>query len=434
MNGKADTSHAPSVSPQYVLGLLFFINLLNFYDRQILAVVTEPIRLEWQLSDAQLGWMSTAFTLLYAVVGLPLGTLADRVSRTKLLGVGVALWSAFTALTGMASGYWTMFAARMGVGIGEASCSPAANSLIGEHFPSERRSRAISVFMLGLPVGIMLSSVLSGFIAREYGWRMAFLLATVPGLLLAVLISRVKDHRLTAATIKSNAPMSAYAELWRIPALKWIVVSGALHNFVTYAVSAFLPAYLMRYHGASITDAGLIGGAMLGAAGAVSLVITGVVADRVRRHGAHARLYVGSVAMLVSAPLFFAALLVPAGDTTTFAAMIAVGWMLFYAYYVTVYPAIHDVVRAEMRGSAMAMYFFWMYLLGGAFGTAAVGTLSDYFARRAMIVQNSDVITESARALGLRSAFFVAPVLAIVLAAVLLIAASKVRSQLNERS
>ena len=137
-----------SHSTRYVLALLFLINLLNFYDRQILAVVTEPIRLEWNLSDTQIGWMGTAFTLLYAAIGLPLGRLADTSSRPRVLAIGVGIWSAFTALTGMAWGYWSMFLARMGVGVGEASCSPASNSLIADLFPADRRARAIGTFML----------------------------------------------------------------------------------------------------------------------------------------------------------------------------------------------------------------------------------------------------------------------------------------------
>jgi MFS family permease len=407
-----------------ILALLFLVNLLNFYDRQILAFVTEPVRLEWNLSDTQIGWIGTAFTLVYAAIGLPLGRLADRLSRTRLLAASVAVWSLFTAASGAAWGYWSMFAARMGVGIGEAGCSPAANSLIGDLYPPERRARAIGLFMLGLPIGILLSSVLSGLIARSFGWRMAFLAATVPGLLLAIVIVRIPD----SARITSVKPSAArtpaswtepYRELWRIPTLRWLVISGALHNFNAYAVNAFLPAYLMRYHGLSLAQASIGGGLTLGAVGVVSLLLGGTLADRARRRSVNARLLFGASSALLAAPLMLAALLLPRGEALPFIALMGIAWMLFYVYYVTTYPSIHDVVRPELRGTAMAVYFFWMYVLGGAFGTAILGMLSDRFARRAMSLEGASTITETARATGLHDAFLVAPAMTFLLGVVL---------------
>lgn len=409
----------------YVLVLLFLINLLNFYDRQIIGVLTEPIRIEWSLSDTQLGWIGTAFTLFYAAVGLPLGRLADTTSRTRLLSAGVAVWSAFTALSGMAWGYWSMFFARMGVGFGEASCSPASNSLIGDMFPPQRRARAIGVFMLGLPIGILLSSVLSGLIARAYGWRVAFIVATIPGLVLAVLVARVADPRMARASASPvssahrGSVMAPFIELWRIPTLRWIVISGALHNFNAYAVNAFLPAFLMRYHGLTLAQASVTAGITLGGVGVVSLILGGMLADRVRARGAQARLHLGAAAFVVSTPCLYAALTLPRGAMLPFVLLMGTGWMLFYLYYVTVYPAIHDVVPPSLRGTAMAVYFFWMYVLGGAFGTSMLGVLSDRFARRAMAAEGATTMTESARAAGLHDAFLIVPLLSLLLAVVL---------------
>ena len=135
----------------YALAVLFVINALNFFDRQIIGAVGEPIRKEFGLNDASLGALNTAFTLLYAFVGLPLGKLADKYSRKKILGVGVLVWSVMTAASGIARSFWQIFALRLGVGVGEATCAPAASSLIGDYFPSDRRAKAMSVFMLGLP-------------------------------------------------------------------------------------------------------------------------------------------------------------------------------------------------------------------------------------------------------------------------------------------
>ncbi len=173
--------------PAWTLFVLFLLNALNFFDRSILGAIVEPLRREWSLSDAQVGWIGTAFTLLYAVVGLPLGRLADRAVRTRLLGAGALLWSAMTALSGLATSFASLFASRLGVGVGEAVCAPAAASLIGDLFPSERRGRATAVFMLGLPIGLGLSYAVGGAVAQAWGWRAAFFVAGLPGLAVAAL-------------------------------------------------------------------------------------------------------------------------------------------------------------------------------------------------------------------------------------------------------
>src|SRR5687768_15379504 len=145
---------------------------MNFFDRQILGAVGEQIRREWGLGDTALGLLGTAFTLLYAFVGVPFGRLADTWSRKWLLSAGCAVWSVLTAISGMAQNSWQLFVARLGVGVGEASCAPAANALIGDLYPPKQRARALSVFMLGLPVGMFLSFLISGNVAHKYGWRM----------------------------------------------------------------------------------------------------------------------------------------------------------------------------------------------------------------------------------------------------------------------
>jgi len=171
----------------FALWLLFAVNTMNFFDRQILAAITEPIRKEWGLSDTQLGVLGTAFTLLYAMIGVPLGRLADVWKRKWLLAIGVAFWSALTYTSGLCRGFWTLFAARLGVGVGETACAPTSSSLIGDLYGPHERGRALSVFMLGLPVGLALSYIVSGTIAQHYGWRAAFFIAGVPGLVLAAL-------------------------------------------------------------------------------------------------------------------------------------------------------------------------------------------------------------------------------------------------------
>jgi len=219
----------------FPLLVLFGINALNFYDRQIPAAIMEPLRKEWRLNDSTMGWLSTAFTLFYAAVGVPLGRLADSWTRTRLLGIGVGVWSLLTAASGLTWNYWSLFVTRLGVGVGEATCAPAANSVIGDLYPPAQRARALSLFMLGLPIGLLLSFWLSGRLAHAYGWRSAFFLPLVPGLILAALSMTIREPQRGAAEMIKNGSRcregSPYALIFGLPTMVWIIASGALHNF-----------------------------------------------------------------------------------------------------------------------------------------------------------------------------------------------------------
>ena len=241
----------------YALIVLFGINALNFYDRLIIAAVGEPIRKEFGLSDASLGALSTAFVLLYAIVGVPFGRLADKAPRKLILSAGVFVWSMLTAASGLAQNFTQMFALRLGVGVGEASCAPASASLIGDLYPSEKRGKAISIFMLGLPVGIALSFAVSGTMAKAYGWRSAFLVAGIPGILFAIAALLIREP-VRGASDPSIVDDQArpYSRILSSPTMRWLIVSGILHNFSLYAVSSFLTPYLMRYHVLDVRDAG----------------------------------------------------------------------------------------------------------------------------------------------------------------------------------
>lgn len=417
----------------FALAVLFGINTINFFDRQILAAVNEPIRQQWNLGDGAMGLIATAFTLIYAAVGVPLGRWADRGSRTRILGLGVAFWSVFTAASGMAWSYGSLFAARIGVGVGEASCAPAANSLLGDLFPPNQRARAISIFMLGLPVGIFLCFWLSGlivevavpYVGRENAWKTPFFVATAPGLVLAGLAWRIREPRRGATETgetgagRAQPGVSPWRRLLSIPTLWWIILSGALHNFNGYAVNAFLPAYLGRYHGLGLRQANTITAIVLGAVGVIGLLGGGVLADWARRRSPRGRMLVGSLSLVVLTPCLYLALRLPAGAITPFMLLMGIGWTFFFVYYVTVYPTVQDVVEPELRGTAMAIYFFAMYVLGGAFGTSALGFLSDHFARRAMVVAGAQSLSEVHRAVGLHDALMVVPAISALLALIL---------------
>jgi MFS family permease len=405
--------------------VLVAINLLNFYDRAILGAVAEPIRKQWALSDAQLGWLATAFTLLYAVIGVPMGRLADAGRRSRVLACSVAAWSLLTAASGLAWNFASMFLSRLGVGVGEAACAPAGNSLIGDLYPADKRGRGLAVFMLGLPIGYSLGSYVSGWVASAYGWLMAFFVACVPGLAVAGLALRMFDPARGAAEaaplVREVRDGSPYWSVLRIPTIAWIIATGALFNFSSYAYVTFLPAYFSRYHGLNLRQANAEFAVLWGVAGIVGILMGGWVADAASRRSRSGRLIVGGVSMILSAAGAYVALNLPPGRIVPFVLILGAGVTLANLYYPCAYSAIQDVVRPELRGTAMALYFFAMYLLGGSFGPAVVGGLSDHFARAAAA---GGPITEIARAAGLHSAMYAVVVLSLLVAVALFGAAT----------
>jgi predicted MFS family arabinose efflux permease len=420
---------------RFALAILFAVNMMNFFDRQIIASVSKPIIDEWGLTDTQMGLIGTAFIWIYAVVGVPFGVWADRGSRKKLLSLAVTIWSFFTAASGLAWNYGALFLARMGVGVGESGCSPAGNSLIGDLYPASKRGKAIAIFMLGLPIGIFLSNMFSGLIAKAVGWRWVFFLATIPGLILAALSLKIKEpprgasEAVDAAGAKRG--LLQYFRTLAIPTMWWIILSGALHNFNAYTVNSFIPLYLGRHHGLNIRDANFIAAVVLGAVGVVGLIVGGWMADWARKRGPRGRMVVAALALLISTPCVYLAIGRPKGSLISFMLLMGFGWMLIYIYYVTVYPAIQDVVEPSLRGSAMALYFFGMYFLGGAYGTWITGALSDHFARAAMLAAGASTL-EPFRAVGLQKAFYVVPMVSLALTFVLFAGALTIRKDVEK--
>ena len=476
----------------FALSVLFAINAMNFFDRQILGAVTEPIRKEWGLSDGAMGALGTAFTLLYAAIGVPLGRLTDKRTRTRILSGGVFLWSLLTAASGLARNYWQLFVLRLGVGVGEATCAPASTSLIGDLFPATKRARAMSIFMMGLPIGIALSFAVSSLIAQRYGWRPSFYVAGIPGLICTVaalfifepkrggteahdiggqhrdeppnrvmqeLIFLVIGIVLVLAVyeiLAVGAPRFLGIDVGRtisglvslgcgaiyvakrrriveglrpfvlvlsIPTMWWIIASGALHNFNMYAIGSFLSPFLMRFHGVNIKDAGLISMVVYGMAGVPGLLAGGIIGDSVMRRRQNGRLLVASVFLLVSVPLVFFALGAEKGNIALFMLLMGTGVGATYAYYSTVYSSIHDIIEPASRGTAMALYFFAMYVLGASLGPVGTGLASDYFTRQAASAAGVLDLTREAlepfRAEGLHMAMYVIPVLGALLTIVL---------------
>src|SRR5262245_2717569 len=425
----------------FALIVLFAVNTLNFYDRQILGAVGETVRDEWKLSDTALGSLGTAFTLLYAVVGVPLGRLTDRYSRRWILCAGVTVWSVLTAASGVARNFNELFVVRLGVGSGEAVCAPASASLIGDLFPASRRAKALSVFMMGLPLGIALSFLGSSLLEHRFGWRSTFYVAALPGVICAVLVLLIWEpvrgaaeaHKIHAGARRHGSP---YLLVLSIPTMWWIIASGALHNFNIYAIGAFLSPFLQRFHHLGKLNAGMISMVVFGLAGIPGLLIGGMLGDRLGKRKANGRLMVAASATLLSAPLMFIGLSMHPGALVGFVLFAGLGMASMYAYYATVYAAIQDVIEPALRGTAMALYFFAMYVLGASLGPVGMGFLSSYFTRSA--ARAAGVVDVSFQALrpfaadGLHLALYVVPVFGVLLGLVLLAASRTVARDMEK--
>ena len=421
---------------RYTLTVLFAINLLNFFDRQLPSAIAEPLRKEWALTDAQIGWLATAFTLLYAVVGVPFGRLSDRQARPRLLSLGVAVWSMLTAASGVAWNYAALFVARLGVGVGEASCAPASSSLIGDLYRAKHRGRAISFFMLGLPVGSFLGNFIGGRLAAAHGWRFPFYVACIPGIILALLALTISEPARGAAETSPTAGRthdgSPYWRVLRIPTMRWMIVSGALFNFNMYAIGTFLPAFLSRYHALHLKEANQVAAISFSLVGVPGLLLGGWIADHFGKSRPDGRLLVSCFAVFLEAPLIYLALQRQPGDLAGFIPVMGVGCLLGYFYYSGVYATIQDVTPPSLRGTAMALYFLIMYLIGGSFGPVITGRLSDHFARAAMTGAGATTMAEPFRAAGLHSGMYAIPLCALAVSLVLFFAARTVTADMQE--
>jgi predicted MFS family arabinose efflux permease len=421
---------------RFALAVLFGINLMNFFDRQIAGALGEPIRIEFGLNDTQLGLVATVFTLVYAAVGVPLGRLTDSWLRTRLIAIGVTFWSLFTAASGLAWSYTSFLLTRIGVGIGEASCAPAGLSLIGDLYPPERRARAMAIFMLGLPVGLFASYMLAGVIGQAWGWRAAFFVACVPGLILAALALMIREPRRGASDTKAFVAVSAtpYRTVLRIRTLWWIVLSGLLFNFNSYAINTFQTPFLQRFHELGLKDANSISALSLGLTGAIGLFLGGWLGDSLRVTRPNGRLLLAAFALLFATPCVFLALQQPKGGVVAFTLLMGAATALNFMYYSTVYSAVQDVVPPNLRGTAVSLYFFAMYVLGASFGSTIMGALSDYFAHHAMIAAGVTEMAASFRAVGLHSAMYVSPILLLLCSGSLFGAAQTVAADMQRMS
>lgn len=374
------------VSSWYALGMLTLIYACHYLDRSVISIVAEPLRQEFALSDRALGMLTgLAYGLSFALAGLPMGYLIDRVNRRRLMASVVSVWSCMTVLAASAQSYTTLLLTRVLLGAAEAGGTPTAMSLITDMFPSRLRSSAMGVYYLGAGLGAAASAVIAGVVATHYGWRAAFVVAGVPGIFLGVLVwwtfKDVPRGSLQASPVAAQVPAtvappmrSVFAFMGRQHAVVSLILAMALAAAGAAAIGAWMPSFLMRQYGQSLGQAGAMTALAFGLFGSLGTLLGGVAADRVARSGERHRLLFCAVMALVS---------VPAAVVGVYATAVNVALAGFFvaAFAVfTVFPSgfamALGLMPAQMRGVAAATAQLTSNLIGYGVGPFAVGAIS----------------------------------------------------------
>ncbi len=380
------SASAPAVrtGTGFAVGLLTVVYTLNYLDRQIVNIVAEPIKNELMLSDSQLGLMSgLAFAVFYTVLGIPLAKYADapKTNRPVLISICLAVWSAMTAVCGIATSFTQLLLARIGVGIGEAGCSPAAHSLISDTVPREKRASAMAIYSMGIPFGKLFGLLIGGVVAHALGWRMSFILLGLPGVLLALVTWRMlREPRKEADRANLVAPpkqsiATSLRRLLPIPTFWMVTFGGAFMSFLSYGQTAFLGSFFIRVHHVNVGQAGIMLGLALGGAGAVGTWLGGRIADRAAQKDKRAYVLVPLIASLAGAVLFVTAVMSPSLWPALL--ILAAATALTSVWYGPIFATVQSLVEPEQRAMAAAVHLFFINLIGLGLGPLSFGILSD---------------------------------------------------------
>ncbi|HET9811762.1 MAG TPA: MFS transporter, partial [Sphingomicrobium sp.] len=364
--------------PRLVLALLLLAYIFNFLDRQILGILAQPIKADLNLSDTEFGAIGgLAFALLYSLLGVPLAYLADRTSRSAVIAGSLAVWSAFTALCGIATGYWQLFLCRVGVGVGEAGGVAPSYALIADYFPAERRARALAIYSLGVPIGLSAGTLLGAYIASAVDWRTAFLVMGIAGVLIAPLL-RYFVRDLPRRADGGSVPVArVFGILASKPAFWLLAVAAGSSSLVGYGLALWLPSIVMRSFRADLIATGQFLGSLLLIGGTAGVLAGGWFADRLgsANRAWYARL--PAIAWLVTVPTYVAGLMAPSLSMAWPLLLIPNALNILWLAPVT--TAVQHLVSREMRATASACFLLIINLIGLGLGPLLIGRLSDVF-------------------------------------------------------
>jgi MFS family permease len=361
----------------YALALLTLVYVLNFLDRVIILYLFPLIKTEYKFSDLQLSLLgTTSFVIFYTALGIPFGRYADRGSRTKLIAAGLAIWSLFSGLTGFANGFWTLFFCRLMVGVGEATLGPAAISLLSDYFPPAKRATVTSIYSMGIALGAGFAAFFGGILGQTYGWRVAFYFLGFPGVLLAVFVFLLREPpRGANETIQTEYSSADGKRLLANKSFVLLCLGYAFLGLATNNLSIWGATFYNRLHKFDLITIGFWGGILTLIAGIPATLFGGVIADWFRRKSAGGRMFYGACLAFISVPVWLLWLF-----TDNVYLILAANGVLLFAALAWLGAAAADateIAGANLRGLAIAIYFFSVNIAAYLIGSNLIGYLSD---------------------------------------------------------
>jgi MFS family permease len=372
-----------------LLILLMLTNTLSFCDRAIMSVVVEPMRRDLGLSDWQIGILQgLAFAFIYALIGIPIGRLAERRNRPWIIGVAIIVFSAATGLCGFASSFVQLFLLRMMVGVGEGGFMAPATSLVADHFPPARRASALAVILCGMPCGFLIGSLVGGQVVQHHGWRMGFMVMALPGLVIAaLLLLGLKEPPRGLAegghTKPAIAPPSFGAVLRHLfaqPAFRQLLIGAVLCTCGSNAIGQFQVSFFARVHHFSLAHAAQTSGLISFFSLAPGMLIGGNVVDRIRQIDERWYLWTPAIGSAVGSGFFLLGFY--QASVMVGVPLIIVGGILLFLHYAPCYALVQLIAGVRQRASAVAIYGVFLGLLGSGLGPTITGIVSTLVAQR----------------------------------------------------
>lgn len=371
-----------------VLGMLCFVYVLNFLDRQLISILAKPIQDALQISDSQLGRITGLyFALFYCLIAIPVGWLADRTNRVKVLSVACAVWSAATAACGMANNYGQLVVARMMVGVGEAGGVPPSYAIISDSFPREKRGTALAIFNLGPPLGSALGVALGASLAAAFNWRIPFYVIGAVGVVTAVIVYFVIDepqrgaHDEAAAEPLAAAPgpgfFATIVRFFSNPILLMASLASGGANFITYGISNFATLFLMREKGMRLEEVAIYYALVIGIGMSAGIYASGRLIDRFGARSKAAHAWIPALSLLLALPFFIAFVWAPSWPLAI--AFLIVPTFLNAFFLSPTVSFVQNEVRPDQRVISGALLLLVMNLIGLGLGPTYVGMMSDYF-------------------------------------------------------
>lgn len=369
----------------YVLLILTGVYTFNFIDRQILIILQESVKEDLGLTDTQLGLMTgLAFAFFYVTLGIPVARLADKTNRRNVIAASLGLWSLMTALSGMAMNFTQMLLARIGVGIGEAGGSPPAHSMISDYFPPEKRATALSIYSLGIYVGIFFGFFAGGWLDENLGWRMALMVVGLPGFFYALLLLfSVKEPQkgMSDGEVKKEPSQASFLKTLKFLLSKktfvFLALAGGFHNFGVYGIGNFFAPFLSRVHEMTSGEIGTWLGLAMGGGGIIGTFMGGYLADRLGRKDIRWYLWIAVFALAINLPI--AGFIFFASNTVLVLIAFFFSVLLMSLYIGPSLAVTQNLATADSRAVASAILFFVFNLIGLGLGPLCIGALSDYF-------------------------------------------------------